>query len=240
MRLTDFFPSAIRKSLRVRAKTRGRARLYREMDFLDAYSTQTDLKYGAKSPFGKNWDSLGSLQFEFLVAQGLKPNHKLFDIGCGTLRGGRFFIKYLNAANYTGVDISPKAIEACTNFINQNGLSAKAPCVVVNDEKRLLFSRFVGQKFDFILAQSVFSHLTDDLIAECFANIGKIMHDHSRFYFTFKEGPAKKQTDFNNFSFPTSFFVGLCEKHGFDWELLSKEYKHPKQEMMCIRPNATF
>ena len=37
---------------------------------------------------GGNWDLLGNLQFEFMIANGLLPCRRLLDIGCGCLRGG--------------------------------------------------------------------------------------------------------------------------------------------------------
>lgn len=35
---------------------------------------------------GGLWEQLGSLQFEYLVRNGLEPHHFLLDIGCGSLR----------------------------------------------------------------------------------------------------------------------------------------------------------
>ena len=50
---------------------------------------------GHRTYVGGLWDELGLLQFQFLLEMGLKPSDCLFDIGCGSLRGGRHFIKYL-------------------------------------------------------------------------------------------------------------------------------------------------
>ncbi len=44
---------------------------------------------------GGLWDELGKLQLDFLTESGLKPSHKLLDIGCGCLRGGVHYVKYL-------------------------------------------------------------------------------------------------------------------------------------------------
>ena len=55
---------------------------------------------------GDKWDEIGKLQFDFLIKKGLKPHHKLIDIGCGSLRGGVHFINYLNKKNYFGTDIN--------------------------------------------------------------------------------------------------------------------------------------
>src|SRR5205807_6035012 len=54
---------------------------------------------------GGAWEEIGRLQFEFLTGNGLKPHHRLLDVGCGALRGGLHFIRYLDEGNYVGVDL---------------------------------------------------------------------------------------------------------------------------------------
>lgn len=58
------------------------------------------------------WDELGKLQFDLLVQQGLKPQHFLLDVGCGSLRGGVHFIRYLEPGHYFGVDESRELLDA--------------------------------------------------------------------------------------------------------------------------------
>ena len=41
---------------------------------------------------GGLWEEMRRLQFDFLANQGLKPDHKLLDIGCGSMRGGVHFV----------------------------------------------------------------------------------------------------------------------------------------------------
>lgn len=44
---------------------------------------------------GGLWEEMGQRQLEFLVEQGLGPCDDLLDVGCGSLRGGVHFIRYL-------------------------------------------------------------------------------------------------------------------------------------------------
>src|ERR1035438_2924105 len=53
---------------------------------------------------GPMWDSIGALQFEFLKSRGLLPDHRFMDVGCGALRGGSHFIRYLDPGCYHGID----------------------------------------------------------------------------------------------------------------------------------------
>jgi len=74
---------------------------------------------------GSFWKEIGNLQFEFLCAQGLRKKDKLLDIGCGALRGGIHFIKYLEEGNYTGIDANESLIRAGELEIQKAGLLAK-------------------------------------------------------------------------------------------------------------------
>jgi hypothetical protein len=51
----------------------------------------------------------------------------MLDIGCGTLRGGRHFIGYLDPDGYTGMDISPQAIRYGEELVRRENLTWKQP-----------------------------------------------------------------------------------------------------------------
>jgi len=97
---------------------------------------------------------------EFLKSQGLLPERALLDIGCGTLRGGRLFITYLDKGNYTGIDVSSGVLEAARLPCAREGLLAQEPRLMHVPDGRLDFS-FLADRYDFVLAQSVFSHLRE-------------------------------------------------------------------------------
>lgn len=66
---------------------------------------------GHRDYVGGLWEEIGQLQCAFLVAQGLKSFHCLLDIGCGALRGGVHFIRYLDPGNYLGLEKEKTLIE---------------------------------------------------------------------------------------------------------------------------------
>ena len=61
---------------------------------------------------GGLWDELGALQFDFMTAQGLRPDMKFLDLGCGCLRGGVRFIHYLEPGNYYGLDANASLLRS--------------------------------------------------------------------------------------------------------------------------------
>jgi SAM-dependent methyltransferase len=211
---------------------------YHKKDYLQAYSEHTDARIDEdpKAAIGGNWEEIGTLQFEFLKKLGLLPNHTFLDIGCGTLRGGRHFIPYLKEGNYTGIDISPKAIEYAQKLVEEEKLNNKRPNLIVSARKDLKFEEFSGQSFDFILAQSVFTHLMPEHIEECFANIAKIMKSGSSFCFTYFRSKDYKQINYKDFSYPITYFQELANRYDFDLIDYTDEYNHPKnQNMLMIR-----
>lgn len=205
-------------------------------DYLDAYTSSTNVKakIDPGMAIGGLWDEMGARQFDFLVSQGLLPEHKLLDIGCGSLRGGIRFIDYLEQGNYYGFDLSSEVIAAGRSKVKEAGLDHKAPNLFVNEEKNLRFDFLDGQKFDFLLAQSVFSHLKPPHIEECFANLGKVMYLGSKFYFTHHPGTEYRARSSTDFEYPHSFFAELAEKYGLKISDLSEEYEHPRGQRMLM------
>jgi SAM-dependent methyltransferase len=212
-----------------------RKRLYKDNDFLDAYSRHTDLRVQAdpQDAIGGMWEEMGKLQIDFLISKGLKPHHTLLDIGCGTLRGGRHLIKYLEPGNYYGIDISKCAIEHARKLVNEENLSSKNPMLIVSESKNLKFSEFEGSTFDFLLAQSVFTHLPPEHIEECFAHIRNVMHDESVFYFTYHSGKTFSQKGSKGFRYPVCFFETLAGQFGFELRDESIAYAHPRGQRMA-------
>jgi len=209
-------------------------RLYQTKDYLNAYSQHTDIRVerDPHAAVGGMWEEIGKLQFDFIVNRGLQSHHRLLDIGCGTLRGGRHFIKHLNSGNYSGIDISSKAIEYAMQLVEQEGLSKKQPRLLVGRDLR--FREFDGEVFDYLLAQSVFTHLKHEHIRECFQSISRIMNHDSVFFFTFAEAVEFKQTGLKDFHYPFSFFQSLADEFRFNLKNCSKDYEHPRGQHMAM------
>jgi SAM-dependent methyltransferase len=55
---------------------------------------------------GGRWDETGRVQMALLLAEGLRPEHHLLDIGCGSLRLGCKAVPYLEPGHYWGTDLS--------------------------------------------------------------------------------------------------------------------------------------
>lgn len=208
--------------------------LYQNKEYLEAYSQHTDLRVNADAQLavGGLWEEIGLLQFQYLVEKGLQSHHKMLDIGCGTLRGGRHFIKYLSSSKYYGLDISLNAIEYGKKLLVEENLSHKNPHLVFNKNRDFNFCFASDKKFDFIIAQSVFTHLKPFHITECFKHVGQIMNDNSAFYFTYNKCIEYRQDGFKDFYYPLSFFTSLAKTYGFELKECETEYPHPRGQIM--------
>lgn len=202
------------------------------MGYLDDYRRYIDERV-ARDPrmaAGGRWEEIGGWQFNLLVRRGLTPNKRLLDIGCGTLRGGRHFIRYLNPSNYTGLDLSTKALKYAGQLVVSEGLALRQPRLILCEGGRLTFKVLIGETFDFILAQSVFTHLPPALIAECLEHLPQCMHGESRFYFTFSEAPVSRRVAFLAWEYSWCFIKELFQLQGFvvSREPMPDEQRHPR------------
>ena len=136
---------------------------------------------------GGLWEKKGKLQFDFMRENELLPHHKLVDIGCGALRGGVHFIRYLNRGNYYGIDINASLIKAGKREVESEDLLDKHPHLLVNNNFEM--SRF-DVSFDFAIAVSLFTHLYANQIVRCLVEIRKVLKPDGKFYATFFEAPS--------------------------------------------------
>lgn len=151
---------------------------------------------------GGYWDEIGEAQFKVMKDLGLKPTHKFLDIGCGSFRGGRFFIDYLDSGNYYGIDRHRWLIDAGIKELHGDPLTNVFNTLV---DENFSFSKFGLVKFDYVLAKSVFTHLLPDQIRLCFNNLRDYIQPYGIFYATIFQGPSKnnpkKQSDRKKFAY---------------------------------------
>jgi cyclopropane fatty-acyl-phospholipid synthase-like methyltransferase len=134
------------------------------------------------------YDFMGATQFRLLCTLGLRANHSLLDFGCGSLRTGKLFLSYLDKGRYFGIEPNEWLIEdAINNQIGKDLISLKQPQFDHNsDFKTDVFS----QQFDFIVAQSIFSHTGSDLINITLGNFYQSLKPDGVVVATFMEGAS--------------------------------------------------
>jgi len=220
------------KSARARYTIWRLKREYSGRPYKEFYSAWVNhqAKLDPKKAIGGMWEEIGKLQFDFLLQNGLKPNHKLLDLGCGSLRGGVHFINYLRPKNYFGMDISEEIHKSANETLKESHLEAKQPTLIHNTD--FSFKELEEKKFDYILAQSVFTHAPLSDIEECFQNVGKILKSEGMFFATFHESliieTSAKGLDFH---YPFEILRKLANQERLEIHKMGN-YLHPRNQKM--------
>ncbi len=102
------------------------------------------------------FETAGRLALAALLAEGLTPRDKVLDIGCGCLRCGYVLVHYLEPNGYCGIEPNRQMVEAGVELLLEAGVVAeKSPRFDHNDTFDL---GGFGERFDFLLARSIWSH----------------------------------------------------------------------------------
>jgi|TARA_B110000438_G_C15765288_1_gene629285 SAM-dependent methyltransferase len=134
----------------------------------------------------ENYDIVSSMQFNLLTQMNLRENHSVLDIGCGSLRAGRLLIPYLLPKKYFGLEPEKWLIDDAIKYeLGQDIIEIKKP--VFSYDEDFNFGAF-NEKFDYVLAQSIFSHAPEKTIRKCAIEVEKVMKPDSIFVATFYEG----------------------------------------------------
>ncbi len=143
-------------------------------------------KYRAYVGPPEKYDLMSANQFNLLTLLGLREEHYFLDIGCGSLRGGRLFIPYLLPGRYFGMEPNRWLVEdGITSELGVDLQRIKRPTFSYDENFTLTV---FNQQFDFILAQSVFSHAAALQISQCLSEARKVMKPGAIFAANFRLG----------------------------------------------------
>lgn len=175
------------------------------------------------------YDFMGATQFRLLCSLGLRSNHSLLDFGCGSLRAGRLFISYLDEGLYYGIEPNKWLIEdAIKNQIGKDLIEIKKPQFDYNSD---FMTDVFSRQFNFIIAQSIFSHTGKDLIFTALKNFKNSLESEGLIAATFVED--FKSFDGSGWVYPDCVNYRKSEIKGFAQEagLFSVRipWYHPRQ-----------
>lgn len=132
------------------------------------------------------YDIVGANQFVLLVMLGLREHHHVLDIGCGSLRLGRLLLPYLRAGRYCGIEPERWLVEeGIESELGDDFVARKQPEFRYADDFSL---QGFERRFDYLVAQSIFSHAAPEQIDACFRAVADVLHPDGRFVATFVLG----------------------------------------------------
>jgi cyclopropane fatty-acyl-phospholipid synthase-like methyltransferase len=131
----------------------------------------------------EQYDFMGATQFRLLTALGLREHHRLLDFGCGSLRAGRLLIPYLLPGHYFGLEPNQWLIEdAIRRELGPSIIALRRPVFRHEDD---FDARHFGATFDFILAQSIFSHAGRDIVCRALEGFAACLNEDGLVLATF-------------------------------------------------------
>jgi hypothetical protein len=194
---------------------------------------------GHRDYVGGLWEEVGRLQFDFLIAEGLRPSHVLLDIACGALRGGVHFIPYLDRGNYLGIEKERTLVErGLADELPADVREEKAPELLIDGS--FAFAR-LSKAPDYALAQSLFTHLPPGEIERCLTRLRAVARPGCRAYATFFETAAAEPRpdrahDHVNWRYTRDEMLGFGRRCGWQARYVG-DWGHPRgQVMVALTP----
>lgn len=132
------------------------------------------------------FESAGRLQLVTLLYEGLAPESRILDVGCGCLRAGYWLIRFLDPGCYFGIEPNQRMLDKGREYLlNPELTRTKQPRFDTND--RFNFSPF-AKKFDVVLARSIWTHASKPQIQTMLDNF--VAHSSEDAFFLTSYLPA--------------------------------------------------
>jgi hypothetical protein len=98
----------------------------------------------------------GREQLIALLAEGLSPESKVLEFGCGCLRIASWLVRFLNSDSYYGIEPARQRVNHGLHYLfTPEELDIKRPSF---DYNAVFDASVFGTKFDFFLARSIWTH----------------------------------------------------------------------------------
>ncbi len=167
------------------------------------------------------WRMQRAFQIDFLQRMGLSPDHRLLDLGCGTLRGGLPLIGYLATARYTGIDVRPDVIEEARRELSEAGLVQRHPRIECVDS---LAGLDLGAAYDYVWAFSVLVHLEDGELDDALAFVSRHLTVSGACFANVNPGDGRLGTwaDFPIVARPLDWYVERAREAGLRVDSLGR------------------
>ncbi len=138
---------------------------------------------------GGRWEETGVIQMEMLEALGVKPHHRLLDIGCGPLRTGCRLVPWLEAGNYWGTDASLALMHKGYHDELTDQDRARLPLAQLVQDEAFDFPG-LPDHFDWLLCFAVFTHLPLPYLRRALLRVGQRFTRFQGFAFTVFLAPS--------------------------------------------------
>lgn len=157
---------------------------------------------------GEWWEAGLATFTRYMKLFPIKPDSKLVDYGCGSLRVGGHFIRDLNPGKYFGLDVTTALIEAGKDIIGKEMVAEKRPKFGPIDEPTLEKATAFGA--DFVCSTAVCYHVHPDEAPVYFGNLARLAAKPGA-TLAFDVSLSDKPVTEHALSMPIEYFVGMLK-----------------------------
>jgi ABC-type polysaccharide/polyol phosphate transport system ATPase subunit len=142
---------------------------------------------------GGRWTEEGAWVFDFLRRQGLRPEHYVLDVGCGSLSAASRLLPFMQPSHYWGYERNIELYIAGSQIeLPRVGVRAELGHFIVNDDFDLTE---VPPVIDLAIASSLFRRLPLNSVARCIAGVVNRLAPDGRFFATWADSPDPLKFD---------------------------------------------
>lgn len=140
------------------------------------------------------FQNIGAHFFEHFKRAGLKPQHRVLDVGCGIGRMALPVTKYLTTGSYEGIDIVKTGVDWCRENITPRHPNFRFQLADIwNDfyhpeghhRARAYRFPFASRSFDFAWLTSVFTHMLPRDLENYLSEVARVLKPGGRCLITF-------------------------------------------------------
>ena len=199
------------------------------MDDLGLGLNPGDSHYRAYVGPPEDYDRVAAMTFGLLTSLGLRQHHKVLDIGCGSLRVGRLLIPYLNSRCYFGIEPNRWLVgQGIDKEVGESQVRIKEPEFLFAESAEA----WVGTHlFDFIVAQSIFSHTGHELLDTWLRDASRLLTPSGALVATFlvdKMDTVEKGWVYPDcVKYKVKTMKAGAQRYGLDFQVL--DWRHPRQ-----------
>lgn len=182
-----------------------------------------------------DYDLVAAMTFGLLVSLGCRQQHKVLDVGCGSLRVGRLLIPYLNSQGYTGIEPNEWLVrDGIAREVGADQVGIKEPRFHYADNAHELIGE--ACRYDYVVAQSIFSHCGADLLEMWVAEFSSLLSSGGTAVVTYLEDT--KDSDESGWIYPGCVkftrrtLEDIARRHGLAF--VSLDWRHPRQQWALL------
>jgi len=154
-------------------------------------------------------------EFALLRRMGLRPSHRVLDVGCGPLTLGVPLIGYLDRGRYTGIDIRSHALSEAYREVADHALAGNNPRLVCSESFGV--EELGDASFDVVTAFSMLYHLDDRLVRQFFATLPERLGPESLFVANINDlVESSRWLEFPFMQRDIAFYQALADEHGLE------------------------